>query len=270
MNEPFLAGLPDPIVIEESLFEDILADMKADLIDRFPDIAPILELKSSAAVKVMEVAAYRETLLRARINDAARSNLLAYATGTDLDHVGANSSPPVVRMYEEPDERFRLRILDAARARNVGSIYRYRLIAMSADIHVRDALAYRVGRSPIVYVAIMTDGPTGIATPSLITKVQAEFDRPENRMVNGDVVVRSAVTSVVDISARLTLTPGTPETILAVSEKSLRDAWAIEGGLGRDLTIDWIKSRLQVAGVYRVALDLPASSTRYKNQAPAL
>lgn len=129
---------------------------------------------------------------------------------------------------------------------------------MSADIHVADALAYRVGRSPIVYVAIMSSDATGIAAPSLIAKVQAELDRPENRMVNGDVVVRSAVTSVVNISARLVLTPGSPEAIIAVAEKALRDAWVIEGGLGRDLTLGWIKARLQVAGVYSVAIDQPA------------
>lgn len=37
----------------------------------------------------MEVCAYRELLLRQRINQAAKSNLLAFATGTDLDNLGA-------------------------------------------------------------------------------------------------------------------------------------------------------------------------------------
>ena len=71
MNEAFLAGLPDPAVIEELSFEAILAGMKADLIVRFPDIEPVLALESAVANKLMQVAAYRELLIRARINEAA-------------------------------------------------------------------------------------------------------------------------------------------------------------------------------------------------------
>lgn len=258
MADPFLVGLPDPTVIEEISFEAILDAMKSDLTARFPDIAPILALESSAAVKVMEAAAYRETVLRARINEAARANLLAYATGADLDHVGANASPPVARMYQESDERFRIRILDTVRARNAGSYNRYRKVAMDADIHVRDAIAYRLGRSPIVYVALLSDDPTGTASQALIDTVEAAFDLPDNRVVNGDVVVRSAVTAVSNVVASLTLTPGMPSSILATAEKNLRDAWATEGGLGRDLTRDWIKARLQIPGVYSVTVSAPA------------
>jgi phage-related baseplate assembly protein len=261
MTDPFLAGLPDPTVIEEVSYDAILAGMKTDLIGRFPDIAPILALKSSAAVKVMETCAYREMILRARINSAARANLISFAEKADLDHVGANASPPVLRMFGEEDERYRTRILDSERARNLGSYYRYRLIAMSASLQVANAIAYRLGRSPIIYVAILSTDPGGVASQALIDLVQAEFNKDELHLVNGDVVIRSAVTSVSNITAALTLTRNTPATILSSAEKNLRDAWAIEGGLGRDLTRDWIKARLQVAGVYSVALSEPATDT---------
>ena len=259
MTDPFLSGLPAPTVIQAVSFETVLAEMKADMIARFPAIEPILQLESSAAVKVMEVAAYRETLLRSRINDAARANLLAYGTGADLDHVGAGSSPPVARMYQEDDDRFRTRILYAARARNLGSFFRYPLIAMGADINIKDAIAYRVGRSPVVNVAILSNSTTGVATQAMLDAAEAAFDLPENRMVNGDVVVRSAVTSVSNIVAALTLLPGQPPAILSNAEAALRAAWASEGGLGRDMTRDWIKARLQVPGVYSVAVASPSA-----------
>lgn len=258
MTDPFLSGLPDPTVIQEVSFEAILDAMKADLIARFPDIAPILSLESSAAVKVMQVAAYREMLLRSRINDAARANLLAYATGADLDHVGANASPPVLRMYQEDDERFRSRILLTTKARNTGSIYRYELVALNTDITIRSAKAYRIARDPTVYVALLSNSSDGVTPQSVIDEVEEAFDLPENRMVNGDVVVRSAVTSVVNISAALTITGNQPSTLLASAEAALRAAWQTEGGLGRDMTRDWIKARLQVPGVYSVALAAPA------------
>lgn len=259
MTDPFLSGLPAPAVIEELSFEAVLADMQADLVARFPAIAPVLQLESSVANKVMQVAAYRETLLRARANDAARANLLAFAAGSDLDHVGAGASPPVARMYGESDERFASRILLATKARNLGSEYRYPLIAMEADLTVAAAKAYRLDRDPTVYVALLSTDPGGIASPSLIAKVEAEFQKRENRLVNGDVEVRSAVTSIVNVAASLTLVPGQPASILANAEAALRTAWANEGGLGRDLTTEWIKARLQIPGVYRVAVTAPAS-----------
>lgn len=261
MNEEFLIGLPDPTIIEELSFEVILAEMKADLIDRFPEISPVLALESSVAVKVMQVAAYRELLIRARINDAARANLLRYATVADLDHVGANASPPVARALSEDDERFRLRILLSAMARNVGSIYRYRLIALSASTQVRDAIAYRNGRDPAVNVAVLSTEVDGVAGAPLLATVTAALNVPENRMVNGEIRVRSAVTAVVNIAAALTIQAATPTTILAAAEAALRAAWATEGGLGRDLTLDWIKSRLLIPGVYGVAITAPLTST---------
>lgn len=257
-TDPFLMGLPDPQVIEELSFEAIFDDMKTDLIGRFPDIAPILALESSAAVKVMQVAAYRELLLRARTNDAARANLLAYASGADLDHVGANASPPVARMLDESDERFRSRILLTVRARNVGSAERYKLIALNTSTLVRDAIAYREGRNPTVKVAILSTETDGVAPPSLLAAIAAEFAKNDNRMVNGIVEVRSAVTSVANIAATLTLTPGQPASLLINAEAALRAAWQAEGGLGRDLTRDWIRARLMLPGVYSVAISAPA------------
>ena len=47
-------------------------------------------------------------LLRNRINIAARGQLLAYAAGTDLDHLAAFYG--VERLAGEGDERLRLRI----------------------------------------------------------------------------------------------------------------------------------------------------------------
>lgn len=257
MVDPFLENLPDPAVIEPLDFETILAAMENDLVARFPDIAPILVLESSAAKKILEVAAYRELTLRARTNDAARANLLAYAAGADLDHVGANSSPSVARMPGEDDDRFRRRILLTVRARNVGSEERYQLTALDADLRVADAIAYRAGRDPRVYVAILSTEAGGVATQGLIDVVSAAFALPFNRLVNGAVTVRSAVSSVADISASLTLVPGTPPTILATAEANLRAAWAREGGLGRDLTRQWIAARLQMPGIYGVNVITP-------------
>ena len=72
-----IAQLGTPDVIETLSFETLLAELKADLVSRYPDIANTIDLESEPTVKLLEVAAYRELQLRARYNDEARALLLA-------------------------------------------------------------------------------------------------------------------------------------------------------------------------------------------------
>ena len=101
-----LSTLPAPCIVEELSSDRIFASIWKDFIASYPDFSALLE--SDPAVKLIEVAAYREMLLRNRINIAARGQLLAYAAGTDLDHLAAFYG--VERLAGEGDERLRLRI----------------------------------------------------------------------------------------------------------------------------------------------------------------
>jgi len=83
----YLPELPAPGVVEELDFEEILAAMKADLLSRDPAYGELLE--SDPAMKLLEVCAYRELLLRQRVNEAARAVMVAFAVGSDLDHLAA-------------------------------------------------------------------------------------------------------------------------------------------------------------------------------------
>jgi phage-related baseplate assembly protein len=82
-----LSRLPPPTVVEQISFETIRDDMIADLQARLPSFDTILE--SDPVIKLIEVAAFRETLLRQQFNDRAKSIMTAYATGSDLDHLAA-------------------------------------------------------------------------------------------------------------------------------------------------------------------------------------
>lgn len=83
-----LASLPTPAVIEPLSFEDDLLGTADRIQSRYPDYSALLA--SDPAIKLLEVAAYREVLLRNRINAAAKASLLAFATGSDLDHLAAS------------------------------------------------------------------------------------------------------------------------------------------------------------------------------------
>ena len=82
-----LSALPAPQVVEpldyERIYQQGLAMFRAGL----PGWTAAIE--SDSVVQGLEVSAYRELSLRARINEAWQQSTLAYATGADLEHVAA-------------------------------------------------------------------------------------------------------------------------------------------------------------------------------------
>src|SRR5690606_3005832 len=84
--------LPQPSIIETLDYEAVLAELVADVVARFVDAGVDYDVGNLATdpVKIiLEACAYREILLRARINDAAKANLVPFSTGSDLDHLAA-------------------------------------------------------------------------------------------------------------------------------------------------------------------------------------
>jgi phage-related baseplate assembly protein len=77
-----------------------VAERKATLISLYPEaeraaISRTLALESEPIVKLLQENAYREVILRQRINDAAKAVMLAYSTGADLDQFGGILTPRV-------------------------------------------------------------------------------------------------------------------------------------------------------------------------------
>ncbi|AOA05645.1 baseplate J/gp47 family protein [Pseudomonas sp. TMW 2.1634] len=111
-----LSALPAPDVLETLDFEDIYQEVLADFRLQMGDNWTAL-LESDPVVKLLEVAAYQKLMSRARINDAAKSSLLAYARGTDLDNRAADygverltiteadpdAIPPIPKVMEKDD-----------------------------------------------------------------------------------------------------------------------------------------------------------------------
>lgn len=250
--------LPAPDVIEELDFEAILAAASADLVARFPAIAGVIGLESEPARKLLEVASFREMLTRARINDAARANLLAFAGGGDLDQLAAFYG--VTRLSGESDVRLRSRVILAIAGRSTGgTAARYRFVAMTASVDVKDAIVYQSGVSPVVNVAVLSYAETGIPSPAVLAAVEAAMNARDVRMVNDTIVVRSAVTQTVAVTADVWLLPFAEFSSFDGLEAALRAAFAEEAGLGFDLTRAWLTARLMQPGVQRVEIIAPAA-----------
>nr|BDD47149.1 baseplate assembly protein [Saccharospirillaceae bacterium] len=114
-----LSQLPPPAVVEELDYETIFADLLDSLQELDPDYTGLLE--SDPSFKLLQVSAYRELVLRQRINEAARAVMLAYAKGPDLEQIAArynverqmtepgdpDATPPVPPTYESDEELLR-------------------------------------------------------------------------------------------------------------------------------------------------------------------
>ncbi|HAJ1898755.1 TPA: baseplate assembly protein, partial [Escherichia coli] len=90
-----LSQLPDPAIIAEPDFEAILADTKAMMIAAYPAeqreaVSAALELESEPLNVIAQTTAFREMLLRQRVNEGARACMLSHSAGTDLDNLAGN------------------------------------------------------------------------------------------------------------------------------------------------------------------------------------
>jgi phage-related baseplate assembly protein len=101
-----LTKLNAPDIIETLDFENIFNDMVAELKSRDNAFDALLE--SEPVIKVLEVAAYREVLLRARINDASKAVMLAYAKTSDLDNLAAYFGVQLHQGQGSPHQRLSL------------------------------------------------------------------------------------------------------------------------------------------------------------------
>ena len=262
-----LASLPAPAVIESLSFETIFEELQTEFQSRYPDYSALLA--SDPAVKLLEVAAYREVLLRNRINSAAKASLLAFATGGDLDHLAAFYG--VTRLADETDEALRLRtrqrIIGFA---NAGGAAHYRYWALSASPEVADVEvdSPEPGR---VRISVLAKGEEQTVSNAVLDAVRAVVLRDDIRVLTDTVEVVPAELMPVTVHARLWLYPDAPMETLSAIEAVFAFTLAACAGLGWDLTRSWIVGQLQRAGVHKVELLSPTTDIRVAaNQAVRL
>lgn len=262
-----LASLPAPAVIESLSFETIFEELHAEFQSRYPDYSALLA--SDPAIKLLEVAAYREVLLRNRINAAAKASLLAFATGSDLDHLAAFYG--VTRLTDETDEALRLRtrqrIIGFA---NAGGAAHYRYWALSASPEVADVEvdSPEPGR---VRISVLAKGEKQTVSNAVLDAVRAVVLRDDIRVLTDTVEVVPAELIPVTVQARLWLYPDAPVETIAAIQAVFASTLAARAGLGWDLTRSWIIGQLQRAGVHKVELLSPTTDIRVAaNQAVRL
>lgn len=265
-----LSNLAKPEAIKPISFEDILDETQDDLIERFPPIEPTLQLEASLANKLLEAGAYRETLMRAAINDTFCSRLLAFAAGADLDHLAAFYE--VERLPGEGDDAFRERVALENKGRSTGgSKYWYEAAARRADVRVKSAIVYREALLPIIHVAILSTENGGIPTQEILDAVSLVVQSDKVRLVNDTIIVEAAASQATPIELDVWLLPSAAMGVIDQIEPTLRAAWAAEAGIGFDLEPSWLRARAHLAGVKRVEpVNLPTAIVAGDGMALAL
>ena len=258
-----LSQLAAPNIVEPLSFDVILAAMIADLQARDSTFTALVE--SDPAYKIMEVCAYRELLIRQRVNEAAKGVMLAYAAGTDLDQLGANMGitrnvitpanpnafPPTAAVMES-DSDFRARIQLAPEALSVAGpvgayIFWAKTVADVLDVSV-------VSPTPgAVVVTLLSRSGSGIPSQATIDAVTAAL--ADVRPLTDQLTVQAATLVNYAISASVTTFDGPDSaTVIAACQSAVQAYVASSFKLGRTISISGIYAALQQPGVDFVTL----------------
>lgn len=269
-----LSRLPPPDVIEQVEYEVILAERKAYFVSLHPaemqaEVAATLQLESEPLTKLIQENAYRELILRQRINEAAQSVMLAFAKESDLEQIAArfnverltiiagdpSAVPPVSAVMESDDslrERTQMAMegLSTAGPRNA-----YIFHARSADGRVADATADSPAPAEAV-VTVQSALGDGTASQELLDIVAAYLGDEDRRPVADRLTVQSAEVLEYSVTAVLHLATVGPEAepIRAAAEARGLALVSKSRRLGMEVNRSALDAALHVEGVKRVEL----------------
>ena len=264
-----LSRLDAPTIVEQLTFDQILADMIA----RVKLVLPAFDatVDSDPAVKVLQVAAYQVMLIRQSFNDAARQLMVAYATGTRLDHLAAlfgverliitpanpEAGTPTVL---ENDTALRQRIQLAPHSFSVaGPELAYAFHARSAHGDVSDATAVSPSPGEVVVTVLSASG-TGVPAAPVLNAVRTRLNGPVRPLTDHVTVNPVELVNFV-IEAELYVFAGPDQAlILQTAQASLSTYLASVRRLGRDAARSAIIAALHVGNVQRVELLQPAAN----------
>lgn len=270
-----LSKLPAPEIVEPLDYETILRQRIARQREIFaasgllPDWNPTLE--GDIVVKLLEEGAYREFLMRQRVNEGAKAVMLAFATGSDLDHLAANletarltvtpaddsTIPPTPAVMETNDSLRARAQLAFEGLSTAGPEGAYLYHALSADPRVLD-VAITSPTPGVVVVTILSTEPGGIASADLLDVVRAAIAGVGDgvRPFTDFVTVQAATPIPYGFTARLDLRDGvSAEVAKPASEAALAAFVAKQRRLGEPVTVDGLHAAARVEGVRRVTLE---------------
>lgn len=268
-----LSQLPAPQVVETLDFEEILAQILADFKQRQKDAGQdyTAVVEADPAYKMAEACAYREMIVRARINESAKAVMLAYAEGSDLDQIGANAGVkrlvrqeadpttiPPTPLIMESDADFRYRIQLAPEAyTTAGSEGSYQYHTRSANGMIKDAQVLSPAPGSVVIYISSVNG-NGEASLDMVEDVRNALSAKTVRPLTDKVTVLSADAVEYSITADLQIYDGPDPGVVIENAIAAAQSYADEQRkIGYDVTLSGIIGALQRPGVHKVIMVNP-------------
>ncbi|RFF22789.1 baseplate J/gp47 family protein [Acinetobacter sp. JW] len=270
--------LTPPQAVEELDFETIFQERKERLISLYPEnkknqIRKVLDRESEPLTKLLQENAYRELILRSRINSQYKASLLAYAEGSDLDAKAADYGitrllispedltqiPPIPAVYES-DEDLRFRTSMAFDGLSVaGPTSAYEFFALSADGRVADAYAFSPYPAEANVVILQRNSNNGAASPELIQIVDIFLSDEKRRPTADRLTVQSAEIIEYEIIAKLHHN-NLPETDPLIEEatQNIKTYATTPRRIGTSVHLSALFKAMHVSGVEYVEIISPS------------
>lgn len=278
-----LSQLPAPTIVEQLDFETILSAMLADLQARAlaAGIPFTALLESDPAYEILEVCAYRELLLRQDMNEACQGVMLAYASGSDLDNIGANydcaretitpendTTVPPTPAVMETDTAYRARIQLSMEAFTcAGPSGMYLSLAKGASSDVLDANVF----SPTpgtVQVVVLSQTGDGTAPQTTLDAVTAALNAQTVRPLCDTVLVTAAQIVYYSISATLTFFQSVDTATVLTNAQTAATTYASSvRKVGYTAAIAGFYAALMQTGVSNVEFNAPGLTADLTNTA---
>ncbi|WP_294275770.1 baseplate J/gp47 family protein [uncultured Sphingomonas sp.] len=265
-----LSRLDRPTIVAPVDYEATLARMIARVKMVMPSFDATVD--SDPVMKILQVVAYFQMLDQQDFNERIVSRLVAYATGSTLDHIGAAIG--VVRLVLTPanpatgasavmeaDDDLRARIvLGPEKFAAAGPELAYVAHAKDASAQVLDASATSPAPGE-VRITILSRQGDGTASADLLAAVRAIVTDPAVRPLGDLVTVATAALLPFEVTAKIWTYSG-PDAplVLATARASLDTYLSRSHRLGRDITLSGLYAALTVEGVQRVELMAPTAN----------
>ena len=252
-----LSQLPAPQVVEALSYDTILEELKAALAVEMGTRE--WDMPSEPIVKILEISAYRELILRQRYNEAAKQVMLAYATGSNLDHLAALLG--VERQTDETDARLRSRTQLALEGfSTAGPTGAYVFHALAASDDVKDVSVSSPNPGEVLITVLSNEGD-GTADGDLIGAVTAYVSSDDIRPLTDQVTVQTATIVPYALNAELTFYSGPDAATVLQDATTAVTAYVTEHHrMGHDITLSGLYAALHQPGVQNVNLISPANT----------
>lgn len=267
MTKIDLSKLPAPEIVQQKTADEILQERLAQLQAEGVDIDNFTA--SDPVYRNLLAASYRESLVRQDANEQTLGNMLAFATGSQLDQLAANPIYNITRLDGESDEAFKRRIQLSPEAFSVaGPEGKYIFEALSASPDVKDASF----NSP----APMQGDVTVLSNSGNGTPDQALLDVVDSHLMDDGVRPQTDLIAVVaptilnySITAELTIADG-PDLSHVVNQatESLQAYVDSQHRLGGQVVIAGVYGSLMVEGVVDIRLTGFVDVKATKSEAP--